>query len=80
MSSQIAIHFLLKLQQAKKFAHVCIEVARTEATQLGQPVGWPRSPPWSDREGQRMTEQMVGSGYSRVRSCAMVRVVPAAAV
>ena len=26
-----------------------------------------------------MTEQMVGSGYSRVRSCAMVRVDPAAA-
>ena len=43
--------------------------------QVGQEV-----PPWSDREGQRMTEQMVGSGYSRVRSCAMVRVVPAAAV
>ena len=26
-----------------------------------------------------MTEQMVGSGYSRVRSCAMVRVDPPAA-
>ena len=41
--------------------------------QVGQEV-----PPWSDREGQRMTEQMVGSGYNRVRSCAMVRVDTAA--
>ena len=45
---------------------------------IGQPLGWQRSPPWWDREGQRMTEQMVGSGYSRVRSRSMVRVDTAA--